>query len=66
VVDQTELKARYDFTLEWSIPRVNETADPAGPSIFTAMREQLGLKLEPKRAPLEFIVIDRAELPGEN
>jgi uncharacterized protein (TIGR03435 family) len=66
VVDQTGLGGRYDFTLEWSIPRLNQPADDSGPSIFTAMREQLGLRLEPKKAPLEFVVIDRASMPDEN
>jgi uncharacterized protein (TIGR03435 family) len=63
VVDETGLTARYDFKLEWSdVMRQGET----GPSIFTAMAEQLGLKLVPKRAPLEVLVIDSAELPTEN
>jgi uncharacterized protein (TIGR03435 family) len=63
VVDQTAVPGKFDFTLEWS---PDETADSAGPSIFTALQEQLGLKLEGRHIPVEMIVIDRAEKPGEN
>jgi uncharacterized protein (TIGR03435 family) len=65
VIDQTGLTGRYDFTLTWSNP-LAAAPDPAEPSIFTAMPEQLGLKLEPRRAPVEVFVIDRADIPDEN
>ena len=64
VIDLTGLTGRYDFKLEWSNPLA--AADSTAPSIFTAMPEQLGLKLEPRRAPVEVYAIDRAEMPGEN
>jgi uncharacterized protein (TIGR03435 family) len=63
VVDETGLGGRYDFTLEWGNP---QNAGDMRPSIFTAMPEQLGLRLEPKRVALEYVVIDRAELPSGN
>jgi len=65
VLDETGLTGRYDFALEWSNPLVGPT-DSTAPSIFTALPEQLGLRLEPRRAPVEVFVIDRAEMPSEN
>lgn len=77
VVDKTGLTAHYDFKLAWtpdesaptSLGAANTSAMPAappGPSIFTALQEQLGLKLEAQKAPVEVIVIDHVELPSEN
>jgi uncharacterized protein (TIGR03435 family) len=66
VVDQTGLPGRYDFMLEWSNSFAGDALDSTLPSIFTAIREQLGLKLEPRRAPLEILVIDHAEMPTSN
>jgi uncharacterized protein (TIGR03435 family) len=60
VVDKTGLTGGYDFELTF-IP--DQTADTTGPSLFTAMQEQLGLKLESQRAPVEVLVIDRLERP---
>ena len=65
IVDQTGLSGKYDFTLEWS----NLTAaasDETAPSIFNAMREQLGLKLESQKASVDVYVIDHVEKAGEN
>jgi uncharacterized protein (TIGR03435 family) len=77
VVDKTGLPAKYDFTLSWTpdsspLPRTSEGADgeratdPDGPSIFTALQEQLGLKLQSARGPVEVLVIDHAEKPDVN
>ena len=71
VIDKTEMKGRYDLTLKWT-PDAGAATDSAGssadagPSIFTAVQEQLGLKLEPAKAPVQVLVIDHAEMPSEN
>nr|HEV7954993.1 TIGR03435 family protein [Candidatus Acidoferrales bacterium] len=77
VIDRTGLTERYDFTLRWT-PDDNQAqvsasasglppADPTGsPSIFTAIQEQLGLKLESAKVPVEIIVIDKIERPSGN
>jgi uncharacterized protein (TIGR03435 family) len=76
VQDRTGLAGRFDLNLEWSPDQraLRPPADDAqgisapddGVSIFTAMQEQLGLKLEPGKAPLEVLVIDRVEHPTED
>src|SRR5580765_861727 len=63
VADHTGLSGEYDFTLEW-VPDVN--ASNAGPSLFTALDEQLGLKLESTKSRVQAIVIDHVERPTEN
>jgi uncharacterized protein (TIGR03435 family) len=63
ILDKTDIKGLYDFTLDWT-PEARAGAD--GPSIFTAMEEQLGLRLESRREPLEYVVIDHVERPSEN
>jgi len=61
IVDATGLTGNWDFDLAF----VNQVQDANGdaPSLFTALREQLGLKLEAGRAPVDVIVIDRLERP---
>jgi uncharacterized protein (TIGR03435 family) len=59
VVDKTGLKGRYDLDLTWK-------DDTEGPSFFTAVQEQLGLKLESQRGPVEVLVIDSAQRPVED
>jgi uncharacterized protein (TIGR03435 family) len=69
VLDQTGLKGPFEITMDWapdSLQRPGAGDDLSGPSIFTALQEQLGLKLEGRRAPIEILVIDRAEKPSEN
>ena len=66
VIDKTGLKGNYDITLNY-MPQPRADAPPdAPPNVFTALQEQLGLKLEPDRAPLKVLVIDRIERPSEN
>ena len=70
VVDRTNLSGKFDFALRWT-PDPSETADqpaatPNGPSIFTAVSEQLGLRLKAERGPVEVIVVDDAQLPPAN
>lgn len=65
VVDQTELKGRYDFTLDWA-PR-RGAPDTDGATIFSAVQAQLGLKLEPRKLPMDVLVIDKVDrVPTEN
>jgi uncharacterized protein (TIGR03435 family) len=80
VVDETELKDRYDFQLKWTpdesqfaqfrgtgavVPPPND--DPkAPPNLYTAMQEQLGLRMGPAKFPDDVIVIDHVEKPSEN
>jgi uncharacterized protein (TIGR03435 family) len=63
VIDNTGLGGEYDFRVEWSM---QEATMPAGPSVFTALQEQLGLRLDATKGPVEIIVIDRVERPSAN
>jgi uncharacterized protein (TIGR03435 family) len=66
VIDHTGLVGDFDIDLEFAPPgaRLNGVvADDAGVSIFTAVQEQLGLKLQATRAPVEVLVIDSVERP---
>ena len=72
VVDQTGLSGTYDFDLEWT-PDENQfggtlprSVEPTKPSLFVAMQEELGLRLEATRGPVQALVIDRVERPSEN
>jgi len=74
VVDRTAVTGVFDWTLAWTpsfnagpttnAPPVANPDATAGVSIFTALREQLGLKLEAQRVPIDVLVVDRAELPA--
>jgi bla regulator protein blaR1 len=67
VVDRTGLTGRYDFWINWTPDEISDGAPGnSGPSIFTAMQEQLGLKLVPTRGPAEVLVIDHIEPPSAN
>jgi uncharacterized protein (TIGR03435 family) len=74
VIDHTELTQRYNFALHW-VPENLAAADnqpgslpsdPAGPSIFSAIEQQLGLQLHPSKSPIETLAIDHAQRPTEN
>jgi len=66
VIDQTSLPGRYDFTLKWTYDISRETDPGAPPSLFTAIEEQLGLKMEAVKGPADVYVIDHVEYPSEN
>lgn len=67
VVDKTGLTGRYDFSLRWTPDSLsNSEAAAEWPSLYTALEEQLGLKLEPARAPVDTLVVDHIEMPSEN
>jgi bla regulator protein blaR1 len=68
VIDRTGLKDRYNFELNWTpdVAPCIGAADNNAPSIFTALREQLGLRLDSIKGPVETIVVDRAERPSED
>ena len=73
IVDQTGLTGTYDFTLQWTPDNLPaspggeaQALDPTGPTIFTAVQEQLGLKLESTKGPVKTVVIDHIEPPSEN
>ncbi len=80
VIDRTGLTGSYDFTLKWTRVGANVMSGPgtsppasstiaidqAGPSFFTALQEQLGLKLEPAKGPVQVLVIQHVEKPSPN
>ena len=79
VVDKTGLSGKFDWKLEWTpdagqlqpkAPGQTQEAAPApdlsGPSLFTALQEQLGLKLESQKGPAPILVIDKVEKPSAN
>jgi uncharacterized protein (TIGR03435 family) len=74
IVDKTGLRGKYDYTLEWEPDDAPPMAggdnglpvDSGKASIFTALQEQLGLKLEPQKEPISVLVIDQIEPPSAN
>jgi uncharacterized protein (TIGR03435 family) len=66
VIDKTGLAGHAEITLKWSDDVAAEQGGTNAISIFTALEEQLGLKLEPSKGPVETLVIDHAEMPTEN
>jgi uncharacterized protein (TIGR03435 family) len=73
-VDQTGISGHFDLVLRWTPDNLRAGGKPgdsqedasAPPSLFTAMKEQLGLKLQPTKAPTDVFLIDRVERPSEN
>jgi uncharacterized protein (TIGR03435 family) len=67
VIDRTGLVGDFDFTIEWTVPLASVDSQPAadatGPSLGTALREQLGLKLESRKDSVDVLVIDHVEKP---
>jgi uncharacterized protein (TIGR03435 family) len=77
VIDKSGIPGKYDIKLEWTPDEGQPAlgpgpapapppADTAGPSIYTAVQEQLGLKLDSQKAPLDVLVIDNAAKPSDN
>uniref|UniRef100_Q01NA8 Soil-associated protein, TIGR03435 family n=1 Tax=Solibacter usitatus (strain Ellin6076) TaxID=234267 RepID=Q01NA8_SOLUE len=65
VVDLSDMKGVYNITLEWTPDEAG--ADASGPTLLTAIQQQLGLRLQPQKAPIEILVVDHAErIPVEN
>jgi len=62
IIDKTGIRGDYDVKLDWG----RDDSVEAGPAIFTALQEQLGLRLESTKGPVSVIVIDRAERPSAN
>ncbi|WP_245781896.1 TIGR03435 family protein [Granulicella pectinivorans] len=63
VQDHTDLKGLYDFQIEWS---AEDAPNASSPSLFTVVKEQLGLKLQPAKGVIGTMVIDRVERPSDN
>jgi len=74
VIDKTGLTGTYDFELKWTPEHGGPAnadygqanAQDSGPSIFTALEEQLGLRLQPSKGPVQTLVVDHVEMPSEN
>ncbi len=69
VIDKTGIEGKYDIKLQWTPDGGGSPASAGanpGPSIFTAIQEQLGLKLESTKGPVQVLVIDHVEMPSEN
>lgn len=70
VIDKTGLTGRYDIDLKWTPVELDGKTggitDNVAPNLFTALQEQLGLKLEPSKGPVDALVIDHVEMPTEN
>ena len=67
IVDKTGLTGKYDISLKWTPEEgPDPLPDSSTPSLFTALQEQLGLKLQSSKGPVETLVVDHVEMPSEN
>ncbi len=66
VIDKTGLTGNFDLALQWSNDESTEAGGESDPTFFTALQEQLGLKLQPAKGPVETLVVDQASMPSEN
>ena len=72
VVNNTGLEGNYDFKLEWTpdpgppAPGGQPVETSLGPSLFTALQQQLGLRLEATKGPVDMLIIDHVDKPSEN
>jgi uncharacterized protein (TIGR03435 family) len=66
IVDATGLTGMFYVNLEWAHDNPRRPTDSPGPSLYTALQEQLGLKLEPFKGPIPVLVIDHVEQPSPN
>jgi uncharacterized protein (TIGR03435 family) len=72
VVDQTGIEGTFDLTLRWSWEQIpegggpQEVIQPDAPTMFTAVQEQLGLRLQATRGPLDYVIVEQLERPSEN
>ena len=66
VLDQTGLEGKYAFRLQWAEDGAPGEPEDSGESLFTAIQEQLGLRLQPGKGPIKFVFIDRADKPSAN
>jgi len=73
VLDKTGLVGKFDFIMEFTPqfngplpPGSNFQPDESGPTFLEALKEQLGLKLDPQKGPVDVIVVDHVEIPSEN
>jgi uncharacterized protein (TIGR03435 family) len=62
IIDQSGLTGKYDLKLNWA----PDMGDTTGPSLFTALQDQLGLKLDSSKGPVDVVVVDSAEKPSAN
>jgi uncharacterized protein (TIGR03435 family) len=74
ILDKTNYTEPFTFNLQWTVERSSGAAglgdaaqpDLTRPLLFTAIQEQMGLRFDPQKAPIEVLVIDRVETPSEN